>query len=73
MDLPEAWQRAYKAGWRTPLNQFGLVKWDTHSFAGDIPQYDSYFFKPDDDKSAPIAVNAVTGDVTMFHSTSGIP
>ena len=73
MDLPEAWQRAYKAGWRHPLNQFGLVKGDPHAFGRDIPPYDSYFFVPNDDESDPIGVNAVTGEVTLPPSTSGIP
>ena len=73
MDLPEAWQRACKGGWRHPLNQFGLVKGKPHAFGTDIPPYDSYFFIPPEDKFDPIGVNAVTGEVTLLRSTSGIP
>lgn len=73
MDLPEAWQRAYEAGWRYPLNQFGLVKGKPHAFGTDIPPYDSYFFIPPEDEFDPIGVNAVTGEVTSLRSTSGIP
>ena len=73
MDLPEAWQRAYKAGWRHPLNQFGLIRGDPHAFGRDIPPYDSYFFVPPEDELDPIGVNAVTGEVTLLHSTNGIP
>lgn len=73
MDLPEAWQRAYEAGWKHPLNQFGLVKGKPHAFGTDIPPYDSYFFMPSEDDLDPIAVNAVTGEVTLLRSKSGIP
>ena len=73
MDLPEAWQRAHEAGWRHPLNQFGLVKGKPWAFGTDIPPYDSYFFIPPEDGLDPIAVNAVTGEVTLLHSTSGKP
>ena len=64
---------AYNAGWRCPLNQFGLVKGDSHSFGRDIPPQDSNFFLPDDDESDPIKVNAVTGEVTLLQSMKGIP
>ena len=73
MDLPEAWRRACEAGWRHPLNQFGLVKGKPHAFGTDIPPYDSYFFIPPEHELDPITVNAVTGEVTLFHSTNGKP